>query len=175
LQGLVCSRIALGGIVIFFQFCELASLLMRKRPSMKRIMPVVAFVCAAYAVPALGADETLLCNLVKKVPTGETISFQQKYDIDFDTGSLISSENWGSGWQESGHSQLVEADESRITIADTDRMYIYIDRETGNLSGSVLKDFKKLEETGNTANYMKGTTFRGSCKKEDTKPKHIIL
>lgn len=131
--------------------------------------------CAVCAVPALAADETLLCNLVKKVPAGETVSFEQKYQINFDTGSLISSENWGSGWQESGHSQLVDADEARITIADNDRMYIYIDRETGSLSGSVLKDFQKLEETGNTANYIKGTTFRGSCKKETAKPKHVIL
>lgn len=143
---------------------------------MKRVILAAIFVSATCAVPALAAEEVLLCNLVKKLPTGQTIPFQQRYEIDFDTGSLVSSENWGSGWQESGHSQLVDADDARITIADDDRMYIYIDRETGNLIGSVLKDFRKLEETGNTANYIKGTIFHGTCKKErEISSKHNVL
>ena len=143
---------------------------------MKWVVLATIFISATCTVPALAAEEMLLCNLVKKVPTGQTIPFQQRYEIDFDTGSLISSENWGHGWQESGHSQLADADDTRITIADDDHMYVYIDRDSGNLIGSVLKDFQKLEETGNTAKYVKGTIFHGTCKKErEISSKHNVL
>jgi|SRR5215469_3685193 len=143
---------------------------------MKQAALIVAIAYVACTVPAFAAEETILCSMTKKAPGGAAESFLQKFELDFDARSVVNVENWGSGWEETGRGQFVDADDAGITLEDNALIHTYINRGTGKFYGEIRRDFSKQERGGSeTVSYKQGTVFRGQCKQLGARPARNVL